>query len=307
MRPLIELVGNALMSQNNNIHKVAAELNMTQAQIIEIMKKGTQYSNTTYNFTPVIINHNTKFEQINQAIHNTKPQEVHEERRSARSRSKGDTPVVDPQSEAPARPRGKLALEDAPAKPDKRKASKSAEKEDIPVRERTKSVGPPLPVVDPPKITPAIPAAPAKSKSPDFPRSRSKELPPPEAKEEKLAIKDKEQRSRTPAKRAAELLNTNLAKKRTEILSGRVELGSIIKATKAKNASDAAAEPKIVVTKRGRVPNMVARIEGNFKETDLSPRNRKTFRLDTQTFKARPRMSSLPAPILRIAPSALVQ
>ena len=49
MRGFIELVGNAMMSQNNNIHKVATELNMTQAQIIEILKKGTQYSNTTYN------------------------------------------------------------------------------------------------------------------------------------------------------------------------------------------------------------------------------------------------------------------
>ena len=197
-------------------------------------------------------------------------------------------------------------MADAPAKPDKRKASKSAEKQDIPVRERTKSVGPPLPVVDPPKITPAIPAVPSKDKPPDIrPRSRSKELPPPEAKvRERTLTLDIEPRSRTPAKRATELLDKN--KKKGEIYSGRVDLGAKVQAWKAKNRSEEAAEPTIVVTKRGRVPSMVARIENGFKETIDSPRNRKEFKLNTQ-FKARPRMSSLPAPMLRITQAALAQ
>ena len=52
------------INQNNNIQRVAEQLNMSQQEVLNIMQENTVVQQN-YSFAPTIVNHNTKFEQIN--------------------------------------------------------------------------------------------------------------------------------------------------------------------------------------------------------------------------------------------------
>ena len=104
-----------------------------------------------------------------------------------------------------------------------------------------------------------------------------------------------------------ELLAAGQDKKRADMAVSKMDLGPMIKRAQAKIAADAAEIPKVIVKRPRSVTDLIQKYEDMGKATDLSPRLRKPMKLSMAPFASRPRMSSLPASVLRVAPRGIVQ
>ena len=298
-RPLIGFVASQLAAQNNNIHEVAKNLNMSQAEILNVLEQNVQNTTNNYNFTPTLINHNNVFQNLTQNLTQTFsiatpagdrsrsrepiesgmpmiediPQRAKEEiipvMSSARGRSRSRTAVEEPT------PQLRRAIKDKPM---------DVEVEVIPQLQKKKT-RPRSQALE--EETPQLRKA-----IKDRPRAESAEIIPQMTRSRSRAMEEEETPQLTVVQRAVQLFQKEKQTKGSEMEQIVPHLGNALMRAKAKLLTKRTAERRASVAPSRSISDIITEVESKGLPTDLSPRLRKPMKLQMEAFQSRPQVTS---------------
>lgn len=300
-RPLIGFVASQLAAQNNNIHEVAKNLNMSQAEILNVLGEASFTQNTTnnYNFTPTLINHNNVFQNLTQNLTQTFSIATPAGDRSrSREPIESGMPMIEdiPQrakeeiipvmSSARGRSRSRTAKEEPT--PQMRRAIKDkpmdVEVEVIPQLQKKKT-RPRSQALE--EETPQLRKA-----IKDRPRAESAEIIPQMTRSRSRAMEEEETPQLTVVQRAIQLFQKEKQTKGSEMEQIVPHLGNALMRAKAKLLTKRTAERRASVAPSRSISDIITEVESKGLPTDLSPRLRKPMKLQMEAFQSRPQVTS---------------
>ena len=298
-RPLIGFVASQLAAQNNNIHEVAKNLNMSQAEILNVLENNIQNTTNNYNFTPTLINHNNVFQNLTQNLtQNYSIATPAGDRSRSREPIESGMPMIEdiPQrakeevipvmSSARGRSRSRTAV-DEPT-PQLRKAIKDksmdVEIEVIPQLQKKKS-RPRSQALE--EETPQLRKA-----IKDRPRAESAEIIPQMTRSRSRAMEEEETPQLTVVQRAVQLFQKEKQTKGSEMEQIVPHLGNALMRAKAKLLTKRSAERRASVAPSRSISDIITEVESKGLPTDLSPRLRKPMKLQMEAFQSRPQVTS---------------
>ena len=294
-RPLIEFVASQLAAQNNNIHEVAKNLNMSQAEILNVLEQNIQNTTNNYSFTPTVINHNNVFQNLTQNL--TQNYSI---ATPAGDRSRSREPIesgmmiedipqraIPVMSSARGRSRSRTAVEEPT--PQLRRAIKDksmdVEVEIIPqlpkkkARPRSQALE-----EETPQLRKAIK---------DKPRAESAEIIPQLTRSRSRAMEDEEETPQlTVVQRAVQLFQKEKQMKGSDMEQIVPHLGNALMRAKAKLLTKRTAERRASVAPKRSISDIITEVESKGLPTDLSPRLRKPMKLQMEAFQSRPQLTS---------------
>jgi hypothetical protein len=301
-RPLIGFVASQLAAQNNNIHEVAKNLNMSQAEILNVLENNVQNTVNNYNFTPTLINHNNVFQNLTQNLtQNYSIATPAGDRSRSREPIESGMPMIEdiPQrakeevipvmSSARGRSRSRTAV-DEPT-PQLRRAIKDksmdVEVEVIPQLQKKKT-RPRSQALE--EETPQLRKA-----IKDRPRAESAEIIPQSkgsTRSRSLAMEQEETPQLTVVQRAIQLFQKEKQTKGSEMEQIVPHLGNALMRAKAKLLTKRSAERRASVAPSRSISDIITEVESKGLPTDLSPRLRKPMKLQMEAFQSRPQVTS---------------
>ena len=294
-RPLIEFVASQLAAQNNNIHEVAKNLNMSQAEILNVLEQNIQNTTNNYSFTPTVINHNNVFQNLTQNLtQNYSIATPAGDRSRSREPIESGMPMIEdiPQraipvmSSARGRSRSRTAVEEPT--PQLRRAIKDksmdVEVEIIPqlpkkkTRPRSQALE-----EETPQLRKAIK---------DRPRAESAEIIPQLTRSRSRAMEEEETPQLTVVQRAVQLFQKEKQMKGSDMEQIVPHLGNALMRAKAKLLTKRTAERRASVAPSRSISDIITEVESKGLPTDLSPRLRKPMKLQMEAFQSRPQLTS---------------
>ncbi len=297
-RPLIEFVASQLAAQNNNIHEVAKNLNMSQAEILNVLEQNIQNTTNNYSFTPTVINHNNVFQNLTQNLTQnysiaTPAGDRSRSREPIESSMIEDIPqrakeeVIPVMSSARGRSRSRTTKEEPT--PQLRRAIKDksmdVEVEIIPqlpkkkTRPRSQALE-----EETPQLRKAIK---------DRPRAESTEIIPQLTRSRSRAMEDEEETPQlTVVQRAIQLFQKEKQIKGSDMEQIVPHLGNALMRAKAKLLTKRTAERRASVAPSRSISDIITEVESKGLPTDLSPRLRKPMKLQMEAFQSRPQVTS---------------
>lgn len=298
-RPLIGFVASQLAAQNNNIHEVAKNLNMSQAEILNVLEQNVQNTTNNYNFTPTLINHNNVFQNLTQNLTQTFSIATPAGDRSrSREPIESGMPMIEdiPQrakeeiipvmSSARGRSRSRTAKEEPT--PQMRRAIKDksmdVEVEVIPQLQKKKT-RPRSQALE--EETPQLRKA-----IKDRPRAESAEIIPQMTRSRSRAMEEEETPQLTVVQRAVQLFQKEKAMKGSDMEQIVPHLGNALMRAKAKLLTKRTAERRASVAPSRSISDIITEVESKGLPTDLSPRLRKPMKLQMEAFQSRPQVTS---------------
>ena len=298
-RPLIEFVASQLAAQNNNIHEVAKNLNMSQAEILNVLEQNIQNTTNNYSFTPTVINHNNVFQNLTQNLTQNYsiatpagdrsrsrepiesgmmiediPQQAKEEvipvLSSARGRSRSRTTKEEPTPQLRRAIKDKsmdVEVEIIPQLPKKKTRPRSQALEE-----------------ETPQLRKAIK---------DRPRAESAEIIPQLTRSRSRAMDEEEETPQlTVVQRAIQLFQKEKQIKGSDMEQIVPHLGNALMRAKAKLLTKRTAERRASVAPSRSISDIITEVESKGLPTDLSPRLRKPMKLQMEAFQSRPQVTS---------------
>ena len=295
-RPLIEFVASQLAAQNNNIHEVAKNLNMSQAEILNVLEQNIQNTTNNYSFTPTVINHNNVFQNLTQNLtQNYSIATPAGDRSRSREPIESGMPMIEdiPQREvipvlSSARGRSRSRTTKEEPTPQLRRAIKDksmdVEVEIIPqlpkkkARPRSQALE-----EETPQLRKAIK---------DRPRAESAEIIPQLTRSRSRAMEEEETPQLTVVQRAVQLFQKEKQIKGSDMEQIVPHLGNALMRAKAKLLTKRTAERRASVAPSRSISDIITEVESKGLPTDLSPRLRKPMKLQMEAFQSRPQLTS---------------
>lgn len=308
-RPLIEFVASQLAAQNNNIHEVAKNLNMSQAEILNVLEQNIQNTTNNYSFTPTVINHNNVFQNLTQNLtQNYSIATPAGDRSRSREPIESSMPMIEdiPQREvipvlSSARGRSRSRTTKEEPTPQLRRAIKDksmdVEVEIIPqlpkkkARPRSQALE-----EETPQLRKAIKDRPRAESAEIIPQSEASGFSPwpkPSTRSRSRAMEDEEETPQlTVVQRAVQLFQKEKQMKGSDMEQIVPHLGNALMRAKAKLLTKRTAERRASVAPSRSISDIITEVESKGLPTDLSPRLRKPMKLQMEAFQSRPQLTS---------------
>ena len=296
-RPLIEFVASQLAAQNNNIHEVAKNLNMSQAEILNVLEQNIQNTTNNYSFTPTVINHNNVFQNLTQNL--TQNYSI---ATPAGDRSRSREPIESSMIEdIPQRAKEEVIPVLSSARG--RSRSRTTKEEPTPqLRRAIKDKSMDVEV----EIIPQLPKKKARPRSQaleeetpqlrkaikDRPRAESAEIIPQLTRSRSRAMEEEETPQLTVVQRAIQLFQKEKQMKGSDMEQIVPHLGNALMRAKAKLLTKRTAERRASVAPSRSISDIITEVESKGLPTDLSPRLRKPMKLQMEAFQSRPQVTS---------------